>query len=131
MPWISRRPTTCTPRSPRWRRGRRGRSGGRGRRPGRRRLGGRRLGRAPSRVGGVGRPGEGEVQDGHLFVRVTLNGHVIVDGDILEKSRNGTMDHQRHPGLQREQGHIGWLSHDSVVKFRNVRIKDLSGKKTD
>jgi len=64
-------------------------------------------------------------------VRVTLNGHVIVDGDILEASRNGTLDHQQHPGLQRMQGHIGWLSHDSVVKFRNVRIKDLSGGKTD
>jgi hypothetical protein len=64
-------------------------------------------------------------------VRVTLNGHVIVDGDILEASRNATMDHQQHPGLQRAQGYIGWLSHDSVVKFRNVRIKDLSAKKID
>ncbi len=64
-------------------------------------------------------------------IRVVLNGHVIVDGDILEASRNGTMDHQQHPGLQRPSGHIGWLSHSSVVRFRNVRIRDLSGKTTD
>jgi hypothetical protein len=64
-------------------------------------------------------------------VRVTLNGHVIVDGDILEASRPGTLDHQQHPGLDRATGHIGWLSHDSVVKFRNVRIKDLSAAKSN
>lgn len=58
-------------------------------------------------------------------VQVILNGTVIVDGDILEASRNGTMDHQQHPGLQRAFGRIGWLSHDSVVKFRNIRIKSL------
>jgi hypothetical protein len=59
-------------------------------------------------------------------IRVTLNGTVIVDGDIFEASKNGTMDHQAHPGLQRASGHIGWLSHDSVLKFRNIRIKDLA-----
>ncbi|MGE5358135.1 MAG: family 16 glycoside hydrolase, partial [Bacteroidales bacterium] len=63
-------------------------------------------------------------------VRVTLNGHVIVDGDIFEASRNATLDHQPHPGLQRPSGHIGWLSHDSVVRFRNVRIKELTAGKT-
>ena len=62
-------------------------------------------------------------------IKVTLNGTVIVDGDILEASRNGTMDKQQHPGLQRTSGYIGWLSHDSVVRFRNVRIKDLSPQK--
>jgi HEAT repeat protein len=59
-------------------------------------------------------------------IQVILNGTVIVDGDILEASKNGTMDHQQHPGLQRAAGRIGWLSHDSVVRFRNVRILDLA-----
>lgn len=59
-------------------------------------------------------------------IRVILNGTVIVDGDIADASKNGTMDHQEHPGLERIAGHIGWLGHDSVVRFRNVRIKDLS-----
>jgi hypothetical protein len=62
-------------------------------------------------------------------IQVILNGTVIVDGDILEASKNGTMDHQQHPGLQRAAGRIGWLSHDSVVKFRNIRILDLSPQK--
>jgi hypothetical protein len=59
-------------------------------------------------------------------IQVILNGTAIVDGDILAASRNGTIDHQQHPGLQRFSGHIGWLSHDSVVRFRNIRIRDLS-----
>jgi HEAT repeat protein len=58
-------------------------------------------------------------------IRVTLNGTVIVDGDIAEASRNGTLDHKDHPGLKNSKGHIGFLSHDSQVKFRNLRIKSL------
>jgi hypothetical protein len=58
-------------------------------------------------------------------VKVSLNGTVIVDGDIAEASKNGTMDHKGHPGLKNEKGHIGFLSHDSPVKFRNIRIKVL------
>jgi HEAT repeat protein len=62
-------------------------------------------------------------------IQVILNGTVIVAGDILEASRNGAIDHQQHPGLQRAAGRIGWLSHDSAVRFRNIRIKDLSPQK--
>lgn len=62
-------------------------------------------------------------------IRIILNGTVVVDGDIGEASKNGTMDHQQHPGLQRTSGHIGWLSHDSVVRFRNIRIRDFSPQK--
>ena len=58
-------------------------------------------------------------------IKVTLNGTVIVDGDIGMASQGGTLDHKDHPGLKNEKGHIGLLSHDSVVKFRNFRIKDL------
>lgn len=58
-------------------------------------------------------------------VRITLNGNVIVDGDIAEARDKGTMDHLDHPGLKNTTGHIGFLGHGSVVKFRNIRIKDL------
>ena len=58
-------------------------------------------------------------------IRVTVNGTVIVDGDLAEAARNGTMDHQEHPGLERTSGYIGFLSHDTVVRFRNIRIKNL------
>ncbi|SHJ13282.1 hypothetical protein SAMN05444280_1391, partial [Tangfeifania diversioriginum] len=29
-------------------------------------------------------------------------------------------------GLDREKGYIGFLGHGSPLKFRNIRIKDLS-----
>ncbi len=58
-------------------------------------------------------------------IRVTLNGTVIVDGNLKEASRNGTMDGKEHPGLKRTRGHIGFLGHGSVVWFRNIRIREL------
>jgi hypothetical protein len=59
-------------------------------------------------------------------IKVTLNGTVIVDGDIAGPRDNGTMDHNEHPGLKNTKGHIGFLGHGSELKFRNLRIKDLS-----
>jgi HEAT repeat protein len=59
-------------------------------------------------------------------IKVVLNGTVIVDGDIAGPRDNGTMDHREHPGLKNKSGHIGFLGHGSVVKFRNIRIKDLT-----
>lgn len=64
-------------------------------------------------------------------IKVILNGTVILDGDIEPFKKNGTPDHQEHPGLLRESGHIGFLGHGSPVQFRNIRIKDLSKKETD
>lgn len=58
-------------------------------------------------------------------VKVTLNGQVILDGDIKEASLNGTMDHKEHPGLLRTSGHIGFLGHGDVVRFKNIRVKRL------
>jgi hypothetical protein len=59
-------------------------------------------------------------------IKITLNGTVIVDGDIAGPRDNGTMDHNDHPGLKNTTGHIGFLGHGSVVKFRNIRIKEIS-----
>jgi hypothetical protein len=59
-------------------------------------------------------------------IKVTLNRTVIVDGDIAGPRDNGTMDHNDHPGLKNTTGHIGFLGHGSELKFRNLRIKDLS-----
>ncbi|HRT90601.1 MAG TPA: DUF1080 domain-containing protein, partial [Bacteroidales bacterium] len=58
-------------------------------------------------------------------IKITLNGTVIVDGDIAEAREKGTMDGRDHPGLKNNKGHIGFLGHGSVVKFRNIRIKEL------
>ncbi|MDP4130554.1 MAG: DUF1080 domain-containing protein [Bacteroidota bacterium] len=59
-------------------------------------------------------------------IKVTLNGTVILDGDITDAIKNGTLDKKDHPGLKRTTGHIGFLGHGDVVKFRNVRVKPLS-----
>jgi HEAT repeat protein len=59
-------------------------------------------------------------------IRVILNGTVIVDGDIAGPRDRGTMDGREHPGLSNKSGHIGFLGHGSVVKFRNIRIRNLS-----
>jgi HEAT repeat protein len=61
-------------------------------------------------------------------IRITLNGTIIVDGDIAGQRDNGTMDHNEHPGLKNSTGHIGFLGHGSVVRFKNIRIKDLNSK---
>lgn len=58
-------------------------------------------------------------------IKVTVNGVVIMEGNIREATKNGTADHKKHPGLFNKKGHIGFLGHGSPVKFRNIRIKEL------
>jgi len=61
-------------------------------------------------------------------IKVILNGTVILDADITDARKNGAADGKDHPGLLRDSGHIGFLGHGSPLKFRNIRIKDLSTK---
>lgn len=58
-------------------------------------------------------------------IKVILNGTTILDGNIREASKNGTIDKRDHPGLLNTTGHIGFLGHGSLVKFKNIRIKPL------
>lgn len=70
-------------------------------------------------------------------ITVTVNGEVILDGNIRQACRghnvapNGaeknpyTEDHRNHPGLFNKSGHIGLLGHGPGIKFRNIRIKEL------
>ena len=73
-------------------------------------------------------PGEWNMQevvvDGRR-IEITLNGHVILDVDLDEVSRGGTIDGRDHPGLNRASGHIGFLGHGDEVAFRNIEIKPL------
>jgi hypothetical protein len=59
-------------------------------------------------------------------IKVVLNGEVIVEGDLAGPRDHGTLDHNEHSGLKRTSGHLGLLGHGSLVKFRNLRIKDLT-----
>ena len=76
------------------------------------------------------------VQGNHITV--TVNGEVIVDGDIKEACQGHnvapdgsdnnpyTVDHRNHPGMFNKTGHIGFLGHGAGLKFRNVRVLDLT-----
>lgn len=74
-------------------------------------------------------------------ITVTVNGEVILDGNIREacqghavgdpgeEGNHWMIDHRNHPGLFNKSGHIGFLGHGEGIRFRNVRVKDLSKKK--
>ena len=55
-------------------------------------------------------------------VKVTLNGAAILDADL---DGVDPIDGDDHPGLQRDEGHIGFLGHTKGVEYRNIRIKEL------
>lgn len=73
----------------------------------------------------VGEWNEEEIVANGDHIKVTVNGVVILDGNIRDAVKNGTPDGQEHPGLFNKKGHIGFLGHGSPVKFRNIRIKEL------
>ncbi len=64
-----------------------------------------------------------EISANGTRVKVTLNGHVIVDADLSTVTEPEVL--KKHPGLQRASGHIGLLGHDSRVEFRNLEVKKL------
>ncbi|MDB5261845.1 MAG: hypothetical protein JWQ14_1126 [Adhaeribacter sp.] len=59
-------------------------------------------------------------------IKIILNGTTILDGDLTQARKNGTLDKKDHPGIHRNTGHIAFLGHGSKLAFRNIRIKDLS-----
>lgn len=73
-------------------------------------------------------------------ITVTVNGKVILDGNIREacqghavgdpgeQGNHYMIDHRNHPGLFNKRGHIGFLGHGDGIRFRNVRILDLDRK---
>lgn len=77
----------------------------------------------------VGEWNQEEVIVQHPKIKVILNGTTILEGDYLEASKNGTLDGKEHPGLQRSSGHIGFLGHGDVVRFKNIKIKELNSTK--
>ena len=74
-------------------------------------------------------------------ITVTLNGEVLVDGDIRKaceghnmapeegKPNPYTVDHQSHPGLFNKDGLICFCGHGEGLKLRNIRVLDLSNQK--
>ena len=74
-------------------------------------------------------------------IKVTVNGQVIVDGNIRtackghnvapkgENENPYTVDHRNHPGMFNRKGFISFCGHGEGLKIRNVRILDLGDKK--
>ena len=74
-------------------------------------------------------------------VKVTVNGEVINDADVRKATQGHnvapdggdhnpyTVDGRNHPGMFNKKGHVGFLGHGSGLKYRNVRILDLSVRK--
>lgn len=80
----------------------------------------------PARTGyrkPVGEWNEEEIVADGRRIRVTLNGVIILDADLGIVKEPKVLD--RHPGLSRPSGHIGFLGHGSLVEFRNIRVKEL------
>ena len=88
-----------------------------------------------------GKPGTWNVEEIRAVgdrITVTVNGEVILDGNIREACQGHnvapdgsgnnpyTVDHKNHPGLFNKEGYISFCGHGPGIKFRNVRILDLS-----
>ena len=71
-------------------------------------------------------------------IKVTVNGEVVVDGDIRKACKGHnvapdgsnynpyTVDHRNHPGMFNKDGYISFCGHGAGLKLRNIRILDLS-----
>ena len=67
-----------------------------------------------------------EIRCAGRHVTIVLNGQTIVDGNLDEATKDGTLDEKEHPGLERATGHLCLCTHGSEVDFRNLRIRVLS-----
>ncbi|MDE3198215.1 MAG: DUF1080 domain-containing protein [Acidobacteriota bacterium] len=80
----------------------------------------------PARTGfkrPVGEWNEEEIRANGRRITVTLNGVIILDANLDIVKEPKVLE--KHPGLARKGGHIGFLGHGSTVEFRNIRIKEL------
>lgn len=73
-------------------------------------------------------------------ITVIVNGETIVDGDVKEACQGHnvapdgsdnnpyTVDHRNHPGMFNKKGYISFCGHGLGVKFRNIRVLDLTAQ---
>ena len=90
-------------------------------------------GLAPALRGYQAPPGEWN-QEEIRFVgrkaRVVLNGKIIMEVDLDEVQKDGTLSGRDHPGAARAAGHLGFCGHGDVVHFKDLRVRPVSGTKT-
>lgn len=56
-------------------------------------------------------------------VKVVVNGETILDVNMDDVTDPETIE--KHPGLKRETGYIGFLGHNEPIQFRNLELKKL------
>ena len=71
----------------------------------------------------VGQWNSEEIMADGRHVKITLNGHVIVDANLDDIKEPEKL--KKHPGLANKTGHIGFLGHGARVEFKSLRVKEL------
>jgi hypothetical protein len=56
-------------------------------------------------------------------IMVRLNGRTILDANLDTVKDPAIL--QKHPGLARAGGRIGFLGHGTLIEFRNIRIREI------
>lgn len=59
-------------------------------------------------------------------VRIVQNGEILVDADLEDFKTRPTADGTDRPAVHRRKGVIGFLGHGDPVRFRNIRIKEIT-----
>jgi hypothetical protein len=86
----------------------------------------------PAKKGALKKPGEWnseEITARGRQIKVAVNGQTILDADLNSVTNRATLE--KHPGILRERGHIGFLGHNDYIEFRNIRIKQLPVSEQD
>ncbi len=77
----------------------------------------------------IGEWNEEEIVAQGRHIKVTLNGHVVLDANLNDVHDPKVI--AQHPGIFRTRGHIGFLGHDDYVEYRNIRVKELAVETAD
>lgn len=56
-------------------------------------------------------------------IQVRLNGTLITDADLGTIKDPAVLE--KHPGVKRSSGHLGFLGHGTRVEFRNIQVREL------
>ncbi len=84
---------------------------------------------APAKRGALKPVGEWNSQEVRCEgrrIQVILNGKTILNTNLDQAAPNQkTIDHEKHPGLLRNKGYVGFLCHKDPMQFRNIRIQEL------
>lgn len=80
----------------------------------------------PAKTGALKPTGEWNLEEVTVQgtkVKVVVNGQTILDVDTSTVTDPEVLE--KHPGLKRTSGYIGFLGHNEPVEFRNIEVKEL------